>query len=79
MAVANHNIVLWAVPRFHRPVRPAGLDNGRNAAGPGAAARADATGLEEGMFKTVAEGIEENPDGAACLYCCHVWSRAAVC
>jgi hypothetical protein len=36
-------------------------------------ARQDISGLDEGMLKAVAEGIAENPDGAACLYTCDIW------
>jgi len=68
MAAVNHNIVLWAVPRFRRPMRH-NPDNGcRFDTPPG-----DTRGLEEVVLQSVAEGITENPDGAACLYACDTW------
>jgi hypothetical protein len=70
---ANHNIILWAVPRFRRPARQFTLDNLSNMVEPGGVARADVRGLDEGMLKAVAEGIAENPDGAACIYACDIW------
>jgi hypothetical protein len=62
MAVANHDFVLWAVPRFRRVVRPPGADNRRDQIPAGAIA------LEARVLKTVSEGIAENPEAAACLY-----------
>jgi len=66
---ANHNIILWAVPRFRRPARQFTLDNLPGMVEPGGTAREDARGLDEGMLKAVAEGIAENPDGAARYIC----------
>ncbi len=69
--MANHDVVIWAVPRFRRPVRqitPGQITPGNGRGLP----RVDASGLEEGLLKTLGEAIAENPDGAACLYGCHV-------
>jgi hypothetical protein len=72
---ANHNIALWAIPRFRRPARQFTLNNRPGMLEPGGMAGKDISGLDEGMLKAVAEVIAENPDGAACLYTCDIWRR----
>jgi hypothetical protein len=72
MAAVNHNIVLWAVPRFRRPMRHNPDNGNRLNTTPG-----DTHGLEELVLKSVAEGIAENPDGAACLYARDMWRRTS--
>jgi hypothetical protein len=76
MAAANQNFVLWAVPRFRRPVEQLTQGKGPNLANSGPSASADGGGELGGILKTIAEGISESPDGAACLYACHAMRHA---
>jgi hypothetical protein len=72
---ANHNITLWAIPRFHRPERQFTPNNRSELVDAGSAALDDVSRFDPGVLKAVAEGISESPDGAACIYTCDVWRQ----
>lgn len=67
MAALDRDIILWAVPRFRRQVRPRACEwHGRGAAETAVGA------LNASLLKTVADGVAENPDGAADVYSGHM-------
>ena len=71
MAEPSNDIVLWASPRFHRPIlqftQNWPVNNSLNAT---LTSPAQAPDQEKDVLKMIGEAIREDPEAAACLYAC---------
>jgi hypothetical protein len=76
MAVTKQSLVLWAVPRFRRPVERMTLDKGLTLANSTPAMSADAGSRRVGILKPFSENAGESPEGAGCLLACRAPRRA---
>jgi hypothetical protein len=72
MIQTSNKVVLWAIPRFHRPIsRPAQNLLVSESSKKSFISRPQAPDQGEALTKLIGAAIDENPEAAACLYAWH--------